>query len=237
MALALLCASCVSVSKDLFSEPSIRAEGQSITKSGWFQSDRLVVALRPYNTIVVGSSECSVFGGAKIKEKDAKDFNYDLMYYESKPVSETDFFIVELLVVPLKDRGVIDFQKVLLKTATGQVVKPSRYYELDPRYGISIPWYDSAHTRTHLCKPKQQPTWSAVNPLKTTQGKDASGKVQLQEDQGYCFALKYDVPPPHPMSSFTLDVEGISVGGSTVPLSIMYTPVVRMYSRNCAPTL
>lgn len=235
--LALLCAGCASVSKHLVSEPAAKAEGSSITKSGWLQSDGSVIALRPYNTITVGWSECSIFGRTEIREKDAKDYRFYGTYYESKLVSETDFFIVEVLIAPLRNRGIIDFQKILLKTATGQVVKPSGYYELEPRYGTSIPWYDSDQTQSQLCKPKKQPSWSAANPLRMTRVEDTSKKVQLQENQGYCFALKYDVPPPYPTSSFTLDAEGISIGGSTISLPIMYTPVVRTNHHSCAPTL
>ncbi len=213
---------CVVAEKYIFSQPAIESKDLSITKSGWLRLDGAVIAVKPANAIMVGEGGGAQFF-ATVRDYDPKILTYSRVYYDGKLVNATNYFILELLIAPYGDVS-LDFRKISLKISPISEIRPSSYFNLAPRYGSSFSNRVLDQPGVSLCKEEQLPSWKADNPLKLTEEVKVDLPLRLQKEKNYCFAIKFDTPPPHPNTTFKIEVNGVNINGEDISLSIRYTP-------------
>lgn len=220
----------INAKKYLMSEPTLDSTEISISKSGWLEISGSFVAIRPRNKILIGAGSGYGFSVAT-QDYPANLRVYDPTYYEGKPIVAPNYFIVELRISTGSNDMRLAFRDFRLKNESSSV-QPSNYFRLEPRYGSSAFQRRGDRGEFSLCKSKDQPSYSAANPLRSAAALDVGDTVKLEEEQEYCFAIKYDVAPPHPSRPFRLQVGGIDVNEKAVVLNIQYNPVTRVYEHN-----
>lgn len=164
------------------------------------------------------------------REIEAKDLIYDPTYYRYTRVADTGYFLVELLVAPYGKEVTVDFTTVELKTPSASL-RPSRYYIVEPRYGAGRLTRLADHGLFPLCRAVREPSYSIINPIDSTPPSDVHQPVRLQSGLEHCFVIRFDVPPPHPTSSFAIEAPVLTVDGKPVALTLTYQPatiVVRL---------
>lgn len=220
-------AGCVTVSERLISVPSLQASKYSVTRAGMIEVGDVAIAIRPVNAIVVGRGQGPEFF-TKAESLGPGQLAYDPIYYDKRTVADTDYFILELMIGPGRNRVKLDFRDVVL-TIGNRVFRPSGYFDLEPRYGVGPIKRHSDYSPYPFCKPSQAPNWSGANIAKQSSEKKIENTIQLREEREYCFAIKFNTPPPHPSSPFLVELNRVTVNGETIPLKIQFTPGTFLY--------
>jgi hypothetical protein len=189
----------------------------TVTKGGKLKLQGVVLVVKPVNSVIVaaGSSFLIDF----LEDMNPQDYHYTTSYYENTLTNTKDSFIIEMIVSTNDHEMSFTPMKMGLEMA-GKKIYPVSYYALEPRYG------GTGFLRvTDLCKQPGAKSWNADNPLKTTKENSTAEPILLTQQNSYCFAIKYGLPPIDPRSHFSVEIESLSIDGKAVaPPVIRYVP-------------
>jgi hypothetical protein len=99
-------------------------------------------------------------------------------------------------------------------------IHPVNYFLLERRYKSNY----SGSPIYEVCKRPGVPTYNIDNPLQFVKEQPADTNLTLEKDRDYCFALKFDRPPPDPRSNFDVKIDGLKIDSRDVSLLIHYEP-------------
>ncbi|MDO8705513.1 MAG: hypothetical protein Q7J84_11260 [Sulfuricaulis sp.] len=208
----------LSAAKYMVSSATSESSSTSVTKDGKLRLQGLVIVVKPANSLIVAGGSSFIFDFLE-EEKNLQAYTYTSLYYDDHYVNTKDSFILEILVSTNDYEMNLTPMKISVAMA-GKETYPISYYVLEPRYSGtgSLPVFD-------LCKRPGAESWNSDNALKTEKENRSAEPIPLTQQNRYCFAVKYGMPPIDPRSVFSVEIEGLSIDGKAVaPPVIRYVP-------------
>lgn len=214
----------MSLSEFLVSDAHTDAGEHRITRIGKVSISNTTVIIKPTNALQI-SSGGEVLGVPYDRERfTPSKYAYPFVYYEDFDFGRKnipEYFVLEILFLLGDDEVLFQPGDIVLRTSNTDI-RPKVYYPLERRYGSS---FGLSYT-SHLCMSPGSYSSSPANPLKHAREVRIDGPLKLEKEKNYCFALKFLAPPPHPQSTFSVNVDGLRINGEFVSLQIVYRPGV-----------
>lgn len=214
-----LCLNACGLSAHQYLVSSATSESSSFTvnKGGKLRLQGVVLVVKPVNSLLVatGSNYFIDF----LDDMNPQDYKYTTSYYDDTHANTKGPFILEIIVSTSGHEISLSPMRIGIEMA-GKKIHPVSYYVLEPRYP------GTGFLRvTDLCKRPGAESWNADNPLKSAKENSTAEPILLTQQNRYCFAIKYGLPPIDPRSVFSVEIEGLSIDGKAVaPPVIRYVP-------------
>lgn len=196
---------CVGVEKYFVSKPTVDAGEIRVTQNGEIKLGDVVIVIRPANAILRSSSgRLLIF---PVSHYEPNEITFSSPYYKDGRISSADFFILELIISPGKNRVAFIPKSIVLKTQEGKEIFPTSYKKLPVVHG----WYSFYYPKyfAALCQQEE------------IKDNDVNQPIQIFSEGDACLAINYDAPPPDPRSSFTVQIKGFKVNGKDINLPVI----------------
>ena len=215
--LSLCLNACLSATQYMVSSATNESSSFSVTQGGKLRLQGLVIVVKPANSLIVARGGSFIFDF--LEDINPQDYTYSSSYYDDPYANTKNSFILEILV-STNDHEMSFTPMKMGVDAAGKKIYPVSYYVLEPRYT------GTGFLRvTDLCNRPGAKSWNADNALKTEKENRISKPIRLTQQNRYCFAVKYDMPPIDPRTVFSVEIEGLSIDGKAVaPPVIRYAP-------------
>ena len=213
-ALLIFANGCVGVNKYLVSKPTDALDEIRITQSGEIKLDGIVITIRPANAILKSSSVGLLF---PFSHYESEEYIFNSSYYNGGPLSSVNYFILELIISPSNNNVIFSPKIVILRPQEGSENFPISYKKLTVQRG----WYSIYYPKyfAELCHEEGEKVSNIDQP------------IQLSDKNDACLAIKYDVTPPDPRTSFTVQIKGLNVNGKEINVPIIkFVPGVYRYN-------
>ena len=216
--LSLCLNACMSAHQYLVSSATSESSSFTVTQGGKLKLQGIVLVVKPVNSLLVATGQNYIFFDL-LEDIQPQDYKYTSSYYENTLANTKDSFILEIIVSTNDHEMSFAPMKMGLEMA-GKKIYPVSYYVLEPRYG------GTGFLRvTDLCKLPGAESWKADNPLKTEKENRIAEPILLTQQKKYCFAVKYNIPPIDPRTTFSVEIRDMSIDGQGVsPPVIRYVP-------------
>ena len=176
---------CVGLREEILSRPQTSVSDGGFSREGQYQQDGVQIYVRPDNSIQTGNGT-SWFGFDSIQSFRQEHRNNKAFI----PIGMNAFYM-EFFIRTEKPLN-IQLDQFILTLADGTRVNATA------RTG-PLPIYSTRNYALPLCR--QAPHLSPDSVAKLS--------FVIRKDESMCFIAVYDVPQPHPSSTFRLDISGI----------------------------
>ncbi len=202
----------------LVSSATSESSSFTVTQGGKLKLQGIVLVVKPVNSLLVATGQNYILFDL-LEDIQPQDYKYTTSYYDDTHANTKGPFILEIIVSTNDHEMNFAPMKVGVEMA-GKKIHPVSYYVLEPRYP------GTGFLRvTDLCKRPGAESWNADNPLKSAEENSTAEPILLTQQNRYCFAIMYGMPPIDPRSVFSVEIEGLSIDGKAVaPAVIRYVP-------------
>ena len=208
-----------SISTYIVSSASIETGDVTISKVGKLNIGGVEVFIKPVNQLHSGSGYEVLY--VPIPEgKDPKNYFFSPVYYVNPKLDTRDPFIVEIRFSTGDHDAIFNPARLILQSEKNGKSTSAGYYKLTPRYTSTL----SHDPITPLCKPPQG-EFHIGRPWLTPFEMKSNDLVSLAKNSTYCFAVKFNIPPVDPRTTFAITIDDFSVDGRKIFIPpIWYKP-------------
>jgi hypothetical protein len=204
---------CVAVSNYFVSKPEVDTNEIRITQNGEIKLDGAVITIRPANAILKTYSEGLLF---PFVHHEPEQYRFSSPYYKGSALSSVNYFILELIISPANNHLVFIPKTVILRTQKDGDISPVSYKKLTVQRG----WYSLYYPKYifEICQQDGEIDGNIDRP------------IQISSEGDMCLAVKYNVTPPDPRTSFSIQIKGLNVNGQDINVPIIkFEPGIYRY--------
>lgn len=215
---------CANLTTFYLSRPVASRGSIVLTKNGIVEIDDLKLLLRPTNHVLLDvGTAITPFPfppfvpfqiGKETKVSHLETYTYMSSYYGEPYLHNPNFFYIEIVTSSQQD---ISFnpKETYLRINGGNKIQASNYFPPSTVSKNAKGWPTDRLCENRTSKETDLSNWYIV----------AMGKEQ-------CFAIKFNVSPPRPNTTFTLEINGVRRGTQllTIPPIDFFTEKVRVTS-------
>lgn len=202
---------CVGTNTFVVSSVSPETGQEEISKIGKFMVSDASVAVKPANAIRTAQSQGIVLP-ISTNTSEPKNYFFSPIYYKNPRLDTSDPFVVEILIATGNHRVVFGAMALTIKSEKGNEGHPIETYRLAPMYATTR-FLDPV---TPFCRHPDKLPGSVDYPLLSQFEQTSHDPVHLLENTTYCFAVKFDIPPIDPRTTFSITLKDLSVDGRKV---------------------
>ena len=204
---------CVAVNKYFVSKPEVDTNEIHITQNGEIKLGGAVIAIRPANAILKSYSEGLLF---PFVHHEPEQYRFSTPYYKGGALSSVNYFILELIISPANNHLVFIPKSVILRTEKDGDIFPVSYKKLTVQRG----WYSLYYPKyiVEICQQDGE------------KGGDIDSPIQISSEGDVCLAIRFNVTPPDPRASFSIQIKGLNVNGKDISVPIIkFEPGIYRY--------
>lgn len=206
---------CVAVNEYFVSKPAVDADETYITQNGVIKLSSAVIVVRPANAILKRSSEGLLL---PFVHYEPEEYTFNSSYYKGGPLTSVNYFILEIIISPADNHVVFIPENIILKTQEGREIRPVSYQKRTIQRG----WYSVYYPKyfAELCQQEEE------------KDRDIGEPVQLSGKNDICLAIKYQLTPPDPRTSFSVQIDDFNLNERKINIpTIKFAPGSYRFNR------